>query len=271
MGTPPSAPQNLTAAAGTNQVTLNWQAPASSGGENITKYSVYRGTSSGTESLVTSGGCSGVSGSTLTCTDTGLTSGVDYYYRVTASNPIGEGGQSNEVTATPTGSTGCTAGQLLGNPGFENGASNPAPWAITSTHTPLSVINSSSSEPPHGGTYDAWIDGWGKATTDTLAQTVTLPSGCTTEKLNFYMHIDTAETTTTTKYDTLKVQVLNPAGTVLGTLYTYSNLNANTGYSLHSLSLASYAGQTVTLKFTGVEDAEYQTSFVVDDATVNVS
>ena len=268
---PPSAPQNLTAAGGTNQVTLNWQAPSSTGGQTLTKYSVYRGTSSGTESLLTSGGCSGLSGTTLTCTDTGLTAGTTYYYRVTASNPTGESGQSNEVSATPTGGSGCTAGQLLGNTGFENGPSNTAPWTVTSTHSPVDVINSSSSEPPRSGTYDAWLDGWGASTTDTLSQTVTLPSGCTSEKLNFYMHIDTAETTTTTKYDTLKVQVLNSAGTVLGTLYTYSNLNANSGYSLHSLSLLSYAGQTVTLKFTGTEDSLYQTSFVIDDATVNVS
>jgi len=133
------------------------------------------------------------------------------------------------------------------------------------------VINSSSSEPPHGGTYDAWLDGWGASTTDTLSQTVTLPSGCTTYKFNFYMHIDTAETTTTTKYDTLQLQLLSSSGSVLKNMYTYSNLNANSGYSLHSFDLSAYAGQTVTLKFTGVEDSSYQTSFVLDDTSVNVS
>jgi hypothetical protein len=133
------------------------------------------------------------------------------------------------------------------------------------------VISNSSLEPPHSGTWDAWLDGWGKTTTDTLAQTVTLPSGCTNYNFAFWLHINTAETSTTTAFDTLKVQVLNSSGTVLGTLATYSNLNHNTGYAQHSFSLAPYAGQTVTLKFTGAEDFELQTSFVVDDTAVNVS
>jgi hypothetical protein len=54
-------------------------------------------------------------------------------------------------------------------------------------------------------------------------------------------------------------------------LATYSNLNHNTGYSQKTFSLAAYAGQAVTVKFTGTEDVANQTSFVVDDAAVNVS
>jgi hypothetical protein len=63
----------------------------------------------------------------------------------------------------------------------------------------------------------------------------------------------------------------NSAGTVLTTLATYSNLNHNTGYAQKSFSLSGYAGQNVTLKFTGAEDYTKQTSFVVDDTAVNVS
>ncbi len=100
---------------------------------------------------------------------------------------------------------------------------------------------------------------------------MTLPSGCTTDSLSFWLHIDTAETTTTTAYDTLTVQVLNSSGTVLATLATFSNLNHASGYQQHTYSLAAYAGQAITLKFTGVEDSEYQTSFVVDDTALNVS
>jgi len=133
------------------------------------------------------------------------------------------------------------------------------------------VINDNTQEPPHSGSWDAWLDGWGTTTTDTLSQTVTLPSSCTNYNLSFWLHIDTAETTTTTKYDTLKVQVLNSSGTVLATLHTYSNLDHNVGYAKRTFSLAPYAGQTIKLKFTGKEDYEYQTSFVIDDTALNVS
>ncbi|MBW8803488.1 MAG: hypothetical protein JF587_06455, partial [Catenulisporales bacterium] len=87
----------------------------------------------------------------------------------------------------------------------------------------------------------------------------------------FYLHVDTAETTTSTAYDKLTVQVLNSSGSVLSTLATYSNLNKASGYVAHSFSLAPYIGQTVTLKFTGTEDSSLQTSFVVDDTGLNVN
>jgi hypothetical protein len=64
--------------------------------------------------------------------------------------------------------------------------------------------------------------------------------------------------------------VTNTAGTVLGTLYTYSNLNKVTGYSVHNLTMTAYIGQTVIVKFVGTEDASNQTSFVIDDVTLNV-
>ena len=54
------------------------------------------------------------------------------------------------------------------------------------------------------------------------------------------------------------------------TLATYSNLNKATGYTQRTFNLAAYAGQTVTLKWTGVEDSSLQTSFVVDDVTLQV-
>jgi PKD repeat protein len=99
-GTPPGAPTGLTATAGNRQISLSWTAPSSNGGVNITAYKVYRGTTSGGETLLTSGGCAGL-GAVLSCTDTGLTNGKTYFYTVSAVNSIGEGPRSNEASATP--------------------------------------------------------------------------------------------------------------------------------------------------------------------------
>ncbi len=204
-------------------------------------------------------------------TSTGLISGTPTTtgtsnVTVTATDSTGPSGsaQFTWTIASTGGGSGCTATQLLGNPGFETGSL--APWAGSS-----GVVNNSSSEPPHSGTWDAWLDGYGTTHTDTLSQAVTLPTGCTTYEAGFWLHVDTAETSTTTAYDTLKVQLLNASGSVLTTLATYSNLDAISGYAQHSFNLSAYAGQTVTLKFTGTEDNIDQTSFALDDTAINVS
>src|SRR5207237_85920 len=123
-GAPPDAPTGLTASAGNAQVSLSWTAPASNGGVNITSYKVYRGTSSGTENLLTSGGCSGL-GAVLSCTDTGLTNGQAYFYKVSAVNALGEGKLSNEASATPV----AVANPLSQN--FDGGTAIPAGWTAT--------------------------------------------------------------------------------------------------------------------------------------------
>jgi Putative Ig domain len=220
------------------------------------------------------------SGQTLTYSATGLPAGLSinsstglisgtpttagtYSVTVTVRDTTGATGSAS-FTWTINSTGGCTAAQLLGNPGFETGSA--APW----TSTPAVINPNGAGETAHSGTWYAWLDGYGTTHTDTLAQTVTIPANCTTATFSFWLHIDTAETTTTTAFDTLKVQVLNSSGTVLSTLATFSNLNHNTGYAQHSYSLGSFIGQKITLKFTGSEDSSLQTSFVVDDNALNV-
>ncbi len=169
-------------------------------------------------------------------------------------------GTSATVTVTVSNST---AQQLLGNPGFENGTTT-APWVLTA-----GVINNSTSEPPHSGTWDGWMDGYGTAHTDTAMQQVAIPSTITTATLSFWLHIDTAETGTTA-FDTIQVQIRNSSGTVLATLATYSNLDHNTGYTQHSFDVSAYKGQTIQVFLTATEDASLQTSFVIDDFALNV-
>src|SRR6266852_5996433 len=93
--TVPSAPQNLTASAGNASVLLSWAAPASNGGAPVTSYNVLRSTSSGTESLLTSG----VVGTSYT--DSSALNGITYFYKVAAVNSVGTGPLSNEASATP--------------------------------------------------------------------------------------------------------------------------------------------------------------------------
>jgi hypothetical protein len=175
-------------------------------------------------------------------------------------------GTSGTLTHTTTISltiNSSAAQQLIVNGGFETGTATP--WTLTA-----GVLNNSASEPPHTGSWDAWLDGYGTTHTDTATQTVTIPSTATTATLTFWLHIDTAETTTTTAFDVLSIQVLNTSGTVLSTLGTFSNLNKAAGYTQRSFSVIAFKGQTIQIRFRGVEDSSLQTSFVIDDVALNV-
>jgi serine protease len=167
------------------------------------------------------------------------------------------------VTATTGGgTTGPT--ELLGNNGLETGAASP--WSMTAGV--LCTTTSCSPQTAHTGTGFAWMNGYGSAHTDTVSQTVTIPAGKTSATFSFYLKISTSETGTTAK-DTLTVQVLNSAGTVVGTLATYSNANAS-AYALKSFNLSTYIGQTITLKVTGLESSSVATSFFLDDLSLLV-
>ncbi|MDX3756936.1 MULTISPECIES: M1 family metallopeptidase [Streptomyces] len=152
----------------------------------------------------------------------------------------------------------CTPAQVVTNGGFESGTS---PWTQSSS----TVITSRSGQSAHGGTSFAWMNGVGSTHTDTLSQSVTIPSGCSSATLTFWLHIDTAETTSSTAYDKLTAKIGST------TLATYSNLNKATGYVQKSFDVSAFAGQTVSLAFTGTEDSSLQTSFVLDDIALDTS
>ena len=223
----------------------------------------FTDTSTDSDGTITSRSWTFGDGGTSTATNPSHTYAAGGTYTVTLT-VTDNGGAQNAHSAPVTVSSGGGGSQLLGNTGFENGTAT-APWTLSS-----GVINNSASEPPHAGSWDAWMDGYGRTHTDTASQTVSIPSGRTSATLQYYLHVDTAETTSSTAYDTLKVQVTNTSGTVLATLATWSNLNHANGYVVHTSSMTPYIGQTVVIKFTGTEDGSLQTSFVLDDVTLTV-
>lgn len=159
----------------------------------------------------------------------------------------------------PTCSTGGGGGtNLLTNPGFESGATG---WTSTS-----GVIVSTSGA-AHTGSFAAKLDGYGTTHTDTLYQQVAIPAASTAAQLCYWLKITTSETTTTTQYDKLSVQLRNSSNTVLTTLATYSNLNAG-AYRQVCSNVGAYAGQTVRVYFSGTEDSSLKTSFFLDDLTL---
>jgi hypothetical protein len=221
-------------------------------------------TASFSPASVTSGNSSALTIATSSSTPAGT-----YAITVTGTASSGSHTAAYSLTVTSSSGGGCTPAQLLANPGFESGATS---WTQTSTLGYTPITKATSAEPAHSGSWIAWFNGNGSKDTDTAAQSVTIPAGCSAT-LSYWLHIDTTENTTTAKPDTFTVQVLNSSGAVLATVGSFSNLNAASGYSQKTVDLSSYAGQTITLKFTGSEtDANGgTTNSVIDDTSVTTS
>jgi hypothetical protein len=107
----PGAPVAVGVLAADGVAQVVWSAPGSDGGSAVSGYRVYRGTSPGGEVLLASVGA--VSG----FTDSGVSNGVSYYYRVSAVNVAGEGPLSVEV--------GAVAGALVSLDAFDRADENP--------------------------------------------------------------------------------------------------------------------------------------------------
>ena len=130
------------------------------------------------------------------------------------------------------------------------------------------MITSDATEAAHAGTWKAWLNGYGAAHTDTR-----VPAGRDSvdghqRVAEFWLRVDSSETTTTTAYDTLKVQVRSSTGAVLATLATYSNLDKGTTFLQKTFDLTAYKGQTVRIYFEGIEGSTVQTSFIIDDVSL---
>ncbi|HPO23563.1 MAG TPA: Ig-like domain-containing protein [Arenimonas sp.] len=195
--------------------------------------------------------------STETLTYTNGASAATVYAKV-----ISYSGSSttSPYTLTLTYTTGTTTTELIGNGGFESGNTV---WTASS-----GVIDNGTGQAARTGSWKAWMNGYGSVHTDTMVQTVSIPAAASTATLSFWLKVVSSETTTTSAYDTLKVQVRNSGGTVLSTLKTYSNLDKGTTYVQRTFDLSAYKGQTVQIYFEGVEGSTVSTAFLIDDVSL---
>jgi len=174
---------------------------------------------------------------------------------------VGSCPSSGTPTPTPTPTPGGGT-ELFVNGGFEGSAS---PW-VGSGNGYFYIANGSS---PQAGTGYIYF-GTANNRSGQSYQTVTIPSTAT-GTLTFWLNVTSAETTTTTQYDRLFVEVRNTSGTLLTTLATYSNLNkvsSSTAYTQRTLNVAAYKGQTVRIQFRSTTDSSLITTFRVDSASL---
>jgi subtilase family serine protease len=219
------------------------------------------------------------SGQTLTYSATGLPAGLSINsstglitgtpttagsnsVSVTVKDTTGATGTANFTWTINSASSGCTAAQLLTNGGFETGSISP--WTASAGV----LADTGEGVPAQAGSYLAWLDGYGSSHTDTLAQTVTIPSTCKNATFTYWVEVNSTTTNTNNK---LVLEVLNSSGTVLGTTTVATAANNSSHYTEYSTNLGSYIGQKITVKFIGTEVSGGNTSFFEDSNAINVS
>lgn len=173
--------------------------------------------------------------------------------------PTNVGGATNTPSRTSTRTSTPTSGgtNVVQNPGFESGPN--VAWTDTSKGG-YEIIDTTR---PRTGAYSAYFCDTNSCT-DTLEQTITVPTNGT---LTYYWYQTSSEGTATT-YDYLYVRLYSTGGTLLTTLRTWSNRNTRNAWSLDTISLGTYAGQTVKLRFVSTTDSSLLSAYFVDDVAV---
>ncbi len=156
-------------------------------------------------------------------------------------------------------------GQLVKNASFEKGYG--VGWSNTSGMQIGAILNT----PSFDGTKCAKFCGSGSAMNVRLFQAVTIPANTVSATLSFALKVETKETSTGAR-DTFAVQVRDASGAaVLGTLATYSNLDASAAWAIKTFDVSAFKGQTVQVSFLGTEDAAISTGFLLDKVNLMVT
>jgi hypothetical protein len=171
------------------------------------------------------------------------------------------GATNTPVTVPVTLTVNSASAELIVNGGFEGSST---PWVLSG-----GALRSTGSF-PHSGTGYLIV---ASADNDIGAayQQISVPTG-SAPSLTFWLNVTSSETTTTTQFDKLFIEVRNTSGTLLSTLATFSNLNKGTAgvYVLRGpFGLSSFAGQTIRVQFRATNDVSLPTTFRVDDVSAH--
>ena len=221
-GSAPSAPTGVSASAGDGQITISWSSVS-----GATSYNIYWSTTSG----VTKTTGTKLAGATSPYTHTGRTNGTTYYYVVTAVNSYGESSESSQVSGTPQ-STSVTSF----SDDAENGTGNwtaDSPWGTTtSTYHSGSTSFTDSPSGNYSNSTNASL---------TLTNSITL-SSTGSPTLTFWHKYSTES-----GYDYGYVEISTNGGTTWTHLASYNGTLST--WTQVSISLSSYAGQSIKIRF----------------------
>src|SRR5262249_32711883 len=124
------------------------------------------------------------------------------------------------------------------------------------------------SAPSHSGKNHATLGGKPQ-TFHLTSEVVTIPSTVRKAELSFYLWIVTKGNKKTAD-DTLTVEVRDPSGAILGTLATFSNLDANGTYTQTRCDVGVYRGKPIRISFPGIQSNGPPKWFMLDDVGLNI-
>jgi phosphodiesterase/alkaline phosphatase D-like protein len=205
---------------------------------------------------------SGTSTVNVSANLSGLLPNTTYYYRIVASNSAGTtygSGMSFRTNSLPP------ATNRLLNPSFESG---PVYW-VQDSSTGYNIITNLTAARARTGSWYAWF-GSSNNISEYIYQDVTIPANATVANVEFWYQVATDETSTSTCYDKLVVEVRRPSdNALLRTLTMLCNYHKTNIWTRSGpFSVLDFRGQTIRLRFYCTTDGSLPTSFFVDDVAL---
>ena len=231
--TAPGAPTGVGGTSGNGQATVSWTAPSSTGGASITGYTVQYSSDGGNTWNTAS--CSGTSTS---CTITGLTNGTSYTFRVAATNSAGTGSYSTASSSvTPTASVTVPGAptNVVGTPGDGQVA---VTWTAPSSNGGASITGYTVQYSTNGGS--TW----------TTTSCTTVYTNCSitgfTNGTSYTFRVAATNSAGTGSYSTASASVTPAAPTAPGSPTLGAVTSNDTSITVNWTAPSNNGGSTIT-------------------------